>query len=200
MSSPRLCFFSLLLIIAASGFIAPTHRQFHNKKIVSLSSSSHSISTSALANSPLFSGDNNDNDSNDFSGFNPFQPGSKMPSSGGFETLSDDDRKQPSPSTPGGRVSPRSMRMKELTTDLLACISDEDSVSNLLESNEEFLLEQLNNLDAVLEPDSIFTPSMSRSERFEQYRQVMEDRIRNARAPAAKNALRALKEFVSSRE
>ncbi len=123
-----------------------------------------------------------------------------MPSRGGFGTLSDDDRKQPSPSTPGGRVSPRSMRMKELTTDLLACISEDESVSKLLESNEEFLLEQLNNLDAVLEPDSVFTPSMSRSERFEQYRKVMEDRIRNARVPAAKNALRALKEFVSSRE
>jgi hypothetical protein len=90
--------------------------------------------------------------------------------------------------------------MKELTTDLLACISEDESVSKLLESNEEFLLEQLNNLDAVLEPDSVFTPSMSRSERFEQYRKVMEDRIRNARVPAAKNALRALKEFVSSRE
>lgn len=157
-------------------------------------------SASALANSPLFSGDDNDNESNVFDGFNPFQPGSKMTSRGGFGILASDDRKQPPPSTPGGRVSPRGMRMKELTTNLLACISDDESVSHLLRTNEEFLLEQLNNIDAALEPDSVFTPSMSRSERFEQYRRVMEDRIRNAKAPAAKNVLSALKDFVTSKE
>ena len=42
--------------------------------------------------------------------------------------------------------------MKELTTELLLNISDDDMISKLLLSNEEFLLEQLNNVDAVLEP------------------------------------------------
>ena len=89
---------------------------------------------------------------------------------------------------------------QELTTDLLARLSDDESVSRLLRSNEEFLLEQLNNLDAVLEPDSVFFSHMSREERFERYRQVMEERIENARAPAAKKALGALKDFVWSKK
>jgi len=90
--------------------------------------------------------------------------------------------------------------MKELTTDLLACLSDEESVAELLQSNEDFLLEQLNNLDAVLEVDSVYTPDMTRGERFARYRQVMEERIEGARAPVAKKALGALKDFVLARE
>lgn len=122
-----------------------------------------------------------------------------MPTKGGFGILSDEERKPP-PSTPGGRISPRQMRMKELTTDLLARLSDDEAVSKLLQSNDDFLLEQLNNLDAVLEPDSVYTPNMNREERFQKYRQVMDDRIEGARAPAAKKALGALREFVLSRE
>jgi len=169
------------------------------------SSASPSISgASLLANSPLFSpGDDDDgNDSNDeFDGFNPFQPGSKMPTRGGFGILSDGERKRPSPpTTPGGRISPRQMRMKELTTDLLARLYDDEAVSKLLTSNEDFLLEQLDNPDAVLEPESVYTPDMDREERYRRYREVMEDRIENARAPAAKKALGALKDFVLSRK
>ena len=160
--------------------------------------------TSSVASSPLFSPENDDDDdsktNDEFDGFNPFQPGSKMPTKGGFGILSDDERKQTPQSTPGGQVSPRQMRMKELTTNLLACLSDDESVSNLLQTNEDFLLEQLNNLDAVLEPDSVFTPDMNREERFERYCQVMDERIGKARAPAAKKALGALKDFVASKE
>ena len=92
------------------------------------------------------------------------------------------------------------MKMKDITTDLLMCISDDESVSELLLSNEEFLLEQLNNLDAVLEPDSVMTPDMTRPQRFQRYEEVMQERIDGARAPAAKKALGALKGFVMSRE
>jgi hypothetical protein len=133
---------------------------------------------------------------NEFDGFNPFQPGSKMQtkSSGIFIGSS------PNKDTPGGRISPRQMKMKQLTTELLASISDPEAVSQLLQSNEGFLLEQLNNIDAVLEPDSVFHPSMSRKERFERYRQVMDERIESARVPAARNVLTLLKEFVLSNE
>ena len=61
-------------------------------------------------------------------------------------------------------------------------------------------MEQLNNLDAVLEADSVYTYDMSREDRFRRYEQVMEERIENARAPAAKKALGVLKEFVLDRE
>ena len=166
------------------------------------------LGASLLANSPLFSpggddddGGGNDESNDEFDGFNPFQPGSKMPTRGGFGILSDGERKRPSPpTTPGGRISPRQMRMKELTTDLLARLYDDEAVSKLLTSNEDFLLEQLDNPDAVLEPDSVYTPDMDREERYRRYREVMEDRIENARAPAAKKALGALKDFVLSRK
>eukprot|EP00574_Skeletonema_japonicum_P008666 CAMPEP_0201729224 /NCGR_PEP_ID=MMETSP0593-20130828/18394_1 /ASSEMBLY_ACC=CAM_ASM_000672 /TAXON_ID=267983 /ORGANISM="Skeletonema japonicum, Strain CCMP2506" /LENGTH=185 /DNA_ID=CAMNT_0048221535 /DNA_START=86 /DNA_END=643 /DNA_ORIENTATION=- len=156
---------------------------------------------SNLQNSPLFQPEKNDDEtSNEFQGFNPFTPGAKMPSKGGFGILSDEERKQPPPSTPGGQISPRQMKMKEITTELLMCISDDDSVSELLLSHEEFLLDQLNNLDAVLEPDSVLSPDMTRSQRFQRYGEVMEERINGARAPAAKKALGSLKDFVMSRE
>ena len=61
-------------------------------------------------------------------------------------------------------------------------------------------IESSDHLDAVLESDSVFTPDMSREERYERYRMVMDERIENARAPAAKKALGILRDFVSSRE
>ena len=157
---------------------------------------------SQLQSSPLFQPEKNDDDNpdNEFKGFNPFTPGAKIPTKGGFGILSDSERKQAPSSTPGGQISPRQMKMKEITTELLLCISDDESVSELLLSHEEFLLEQLNNLDAVLEPDSVLSPDMSRSERFRRYEEVMQERIDGARAPAAKKALGALKDFVLSRE
>lgn len=92
------------------------------------------------------------------------------------------------------------MRMKELTTDLLARISSVEAVEELLQENEEFLLDQLSNLDAVLESDSVFTMEMTREERFVRYREVMIERIGSARAPVAKRALTLLMEFVLRRE
>lgn len=189
--SSKCLFFRLATLHVVAGYLAPPHRRTHIIR---------STLSTALENSPLFSNDDANSDSSEFVGFNPFRPGSKIPTKGGFGILSDDERRQPPPSTPGGRISPRQMRMKELTTDLLAHISDAESVSRLLQSNEDFLLEQLINLDAVLEPDSVLSPDMSREERFERYRQVMEERIENARAPAAKKALGALKDFVWSRK
>ena len=177
-------------------------KQHHNHIIEhSTISTIFSSSTISLANSPLFSDEsNNSTDDDEFDGFNPFQPGAKIKTKGGFGILSDDDRKQQTQPTPGGQVSPRQMRMKEITTDLLMRLSDDDAVSELLQANEDFLLQQLNDLDIVLESDSVYTPDMNREERFTRYREVMDERIENARAPAAKTALRALRDFVSARE
>lgn len=153
-----------------------------------------------LASSPLFKQDESkDEDSSEFEGFNPFQPGSKISTKSGFGILPPNSSNNQN-STPGGQVSPRQMRMKKLTTDLLACISDKDAVEKLLESNEDFLMEQLNNDGVVWDPDSIFDPSMNRAERFARYKEVMEKRIGSARAPAAKNVLSALRDFVMRRE
>jgi len=196
----------IIIVSNVAGFMSisstPTKKQHHNHMIKHLSSIiSFSSSTTSLANSPLFSDEsNNSNDDNDFDGFNPFQPGAKIKTKGGFGILADDDRKQQTQPTPGGQVSPRQMRMKEITTDLLMRLSDDNAVSELLQSNEDFLLQQLNDLDVVLESDSVYTPDMNREERFTRYREVMDERIENARAPVAKKALSALRDFVSARE
>lgn len=55
-------------------------------------------------------------------------------------------------------------------------------------------------MECVLEEGSIFTPDMSREERFERYRLVMGERIDKARVPAARGVLCKLMEFVLSRE
>ena len=173
---------------------------FSNRSSVTRRYATRTKRLSRLQSSPLFQPEKNDDESNEFQGFNPFTPGAKMPTKGGFGVLSDDERKQPPPTTPGGQISPRQMKMKEITTELLMCISDEDAVAELLLSNEEFLLEQLNNVDAVLEADSVLSPDMTRSQRFQRYEEVMQERIDGARAPAAKKALGALKEFVMNRK
>eukprot|EP01082_Thalassiosira_pseudonana_P002878 g3633.t1 g3633 contig12:2463085-2463747(-) len=153
--------------------------------------------TTRLHSSPLFESESaSDTTKDDFEGFNPFQPGSKIRTKSGFGIPNET---QPT-STPGGQISPRQMRMKELTTDLLARISSVEAVEELLQENEEFLLDQLNNLDAVLESDSVFTMEMTREERFVRYREVMIERIGSARAPVAKRALTLLMEFVLRRE
>ena len=90
--------------------------------------------------------------------------------------------------------------MKEITSALLNSISDEDTVQDILMQHQDFLLEQFDNLDCVLEEDSIFTPDMNREERFNTYEVVMEERIESARIPAARNTLMALKEFVLSKK
>jgi len=54
-------------------------------------------------------------------------------------------------------------------------------------------------MDAVLETESVFTPNMNREERFDMYQQIMNERIKNARAPVAKKALKALRDFVWSK-
>jgi hypothetical protein len=133
---------------------------------------------------------------NEFEGFNPFQPGSKISKSTSGITVGSARSNE----TPGGRISPRAMKMKELTASLFQSISDKESVQQILNNHEDFLLEQFNNLGVVLEEDSIFTPDMSREERFQRYKVVMEERIQGARAPAAKNILIALREFVLSKE
>jgi hypothetical protein len=136
---------------------------------------------------------------NEFDDFNPFQPGSKLSSNSsksGILTIG----KQSSNVTPGGQISPRAMKMAELTSTLLNSISDDIATHEILLQNEHFLLEQFNNVDCVLEEGSIFTPDMSREERFKRYRLVMGERIDKARVPAARGVLCKLMEFVLSRE
>jgi len=90
--------------------------------------------------------------------------------------------------------------MQELTNELLNCANDSSQMQEILNSYQDFLLEPLDDDDAVLDPDSIYTADMSRAERYQAYRGSMEERVRSARNPTVRTVLEAMKDFVLSFE
>lgn len=88
--------------------------------------------------------------------------------------------------------------MKELTDQLLD--ASDEQMSELLDSYKEDLLEPLEDDDAVLDADSIYTPGMSRSERYATYRASMEERISKARNDRVRRVLQAMCDYVVSFE
>ena len=70
------------------------------------------------------------------------------------------------------------------------------AVRTVLDSYRDFLLEPLEEQDAVLDPDSIYKPSMTRRQRYEAYRQEMDRRLSQARSKQAQAVLTAMKEYV----
>lgn len=103
-------------------------------------------------------------------------------------------------------ISLRRMRMKEITQQLLDVAempgrgSDDEMMLRVLQDNVDFLLEPLEDEDAVLEPDSVIQGDMKRAERYRAYRESMQERISKARNPSAKTVLTALRDFVVSHE
>jgi len=113
-----------------------------------------------------------------------------------------------------GVISLRRMRMQEITNQLLQAAEEALSSSptsldvqeptlkmkSILQEHGDFLLEPLENDDAVLEPDSIYSAAMTREQRYQAYRRSMKERIDKARNQAAKLVLRVLRDFVVSHE
>jgi len=98
-------------------------------------------------------------------------------------------------------ISLRKVRMSEISQDLLRVVaSDSERMDRILKDNAEFLLEPLEDDDAVLDPDSIYSTDMDRSGRYEAYRTSMEERIKNARNRDVRKVLTALRDFVLSHE
>uniref|UniRef100_A0A6U1RZB9 Uncharacterized protein n=1 Tax=Cyclophora tenuis TaxID=216820 RepID=A0A6U1RZB9_CYCTE len=76
----------------------------------------------------------------------------------------------------------------------------EEKILATLRQHQEFLIEPLENDDAVLDPDSIYAPGMDRTQRYQIYRQEMQKRIDNARYKRAKHILQTMMTFVLSFE
>jgi hypothetical protein len=121
-------------------------------------------------------------------GFNPFKP-RKVKSGliGGSTGLGIGTSTQ---------VSSRQMTMKDVVNELLCVIDNDESMEQVLQTSRTFLMEPFDNVDGFLEPDSIYDASMSRQERLEKFRVVMEDRIAQARNGGVKTTLKAIQEFV----
>ena len=99
--------------------------------------------------------------------------------------------------------SMRKIQMEEILTQLLNCPKDDDNdekIRSILEEHQEFLLEPLDQDDAVLEPDSIYTADMDRSQRYNAYREQMQQRIQKARRPEARRILESMMSFILSFE
>jgi hypothetical protein len=143
--------------------------------------------TRALSSSTglsLFSRENEDTQDNSLpQNFNPLN----------YKT----NRSNSATSYSGTIISLRKTTMTELINELMNTDGEsKEAMQPVLKQYQDFLLEPLEDTDAVLDPDSIYTPSMSRAERYRTYRASMEERVQSARNPAVKNVLEAMKEFV----
>jgi hypothetical protein len=127
------------------------------------------------------SNDNNSDDTVDFSTFNPFQYQARSSAALGMT---------------GTQISLRKTGMQQLVGELLSVYGNEDETMRVLEKYKEFLLEPLDDLEAVLDPESIYNNIDTREARFEAYRTSMEERIATAKDAKAKKVLTAMMEYV----
>ncbi len=120
------------------------------------------------------------------------------PLEGGFNPLTyQKGRGDNQKSNSSAKLDIRSMRMSSLTGDLLNRIGDEAATRALLEENRDFLLEPLEVPDSLAaSASSIYTPNMTRSERYQAYRESVEDRLKNSKNGQARAVLTAMKDFV----
>jgi hypothetical protein len=123
----------------------------------------------------------------DLTGFNPFQ----------YQTRGNRDI------SGGTRISLRKTKMQQLVAQLLnaSSSSDLEDVHAILVENQDFLLEPLEDDDAVLDdPDSIYKGEMDRSQRYQAYKNAMQERLSTARDPKVSKVLQAMRDFVVSFE
>ena len=125
----------------------------------------------------------NDKSDMDLTGFNPFQ----------YQA-----RGNRAYSMSGTQISLRKTGMQQLIAALLQ--APPENIQDILESHKDFLLEPLEDMDAVLDPDSIYRGDMTRSQRYQAYRESMQERLAKARDPKAQKVLQAMMDFVLSFE
>jgi len=101
-----------------------------------------------------------------------------------------------SPGSSPPRVVLRSVRMSSLTNDLLNSLGDETAMRAILEENRDFLLEPLEEEESLAGSGSIYTPDMTRLERYRAYRKSVEERLKASKNEKAKAVLTAMKDYV----
>jgi hypothetical protein len=88
--------------------------------------------------------------------------------------------------------------MQEIVSQLLDSSNQPEAMQTILQQNKDFLLEPLEDDQAVLEPDSIYRADMDRNERYQTYETSMKERIETARNSATRTVLTALMDYVLS--
>eukprot|EP00536_Pseudo-nitzschia_multiseries_P007058 jgi/Psemu1/286861/fgenesh1_pg.158_\ len=171
-----------------------------------LSQSLESWSTTARGNTRVFNsknedGGNDDGDQDQDSWKSPLplsSPLSQQLEQGTFNPLAYQGKSKTN--RPSGnaqaQVSLRSLRMTSLTDDLLNGLGNQAAVRAILEENRDFLLEPLESEDSVAGSGSIYTPGMTRSERYETYRKSVNKRLESSKNAKATAVLTAMRDFV----
>lgn len=140
-----------------------------------------------LQSIPLYTTSNGENgDSKLPHGFNPFSYKS--------------DRSNAATSYLGTKISLRKTTMTELVNELINTDASDEEMRPILHQYKEFLLEPLEDAEAVSDQDSIYTSSMNREERYRAYQASMEERIETAKNSKVKNVLTAMKDYLLSFE
>jgi hypothetical protein len=99
------------------------------------------------------------------------------------------------------RISLRATQMQELNRQLLDAVGfskdrREEELRAILQQYQDFLLEPLEDFNAVLEEDSIYSSQMSRSGRYQAFRRSLSERIESSKNLKVKAALEAMRDFV----
>lgn len=94
-------------------------------------------------------------------------------------------------------ISLRQTQLQQLMGDLLNCNRDAESMREILENNKDFLLEPLEDSEnAVVDVDSIYSPEMSRQERYQAYRENVQGRVQKASNPQSRLILQTMMDYV----
>ena len=86
--------------------------------------------------------------------------------------------------------------MKDLTIEMMSNIDDDEKLQELMENAKDFMLEPLENDNAVLDLDSIYEAGMSRAQRYARYRETAEERISKASRSSLKKLLQSMMDYV----
>jgi hypothetical protein len=98
--------------------------------------------------------------------------------------------------TAASKILMRKTQMKDLTIEMMSNIDDDEKLQELMENAKDFMLEPLENDNAVLDLDSIYEAGMSRAQRYARYRETAEERISKASRSSLKKLLQSMMDYV----
>lgn len=167
----------------ASFPIRPITRSFYSCRSVVCPTST------SLKQGNILDGGGDDDDGVNFTDFNPL----KYQTSGSSKTKSVYDYA-------GTQISLRQTTMSEMTNKLLNSVGDAETTNSILEEYQDFLLEPLEDQDAVLETGSIYSSGMSRQDRYAAYRNSMNARVASCKNGNVRQVLTSMRDYVLSHE
>jgi hypothetical protein len=164
----------VLLAVWIHSSVAFVTQQQHGGIIISTSTTFHRPSRPTLLHEQP----------DEWKGFNPLAPTGSSSRGANMSTT---------------RISLRQTRMQELTLQLWDYSANAEKMQEVLTAYEDFLLEPILDLEAVLEQDSIYVGATTVAERFAAYQVEMKERISKAKTGPAKAVLTAMMEFVATK-